>query len=261
MPCWLEPPSVVSVTLLIFSLIELLKSDAANIALNKVSKQSYNNGYDSPGRGNDGNSDTNYHRGSCVHGQPSGTYPLPWWQVDLECMYYVSSVVITNRDHHSAWRLHNFTIELYCEDPTVHPNAVARVCAVYPGTVASGARVTLTCAPGVGGRYMRLQKNSVKTDDAVQFCELEAYGTSSKNSLTTVISRTRSSFSGHPSQRLSGTPTREETGSPQFCGEVCHRMLCCTGFNFHSIEGSCQFMSNDNGELVANASWNYFSRN
>ncbi|XP_046550317.1 fucolectin-3-like [Haliotis rubra] len=251
MPCWSGSPCVVSVILWIFSLIELLKSNPANIALNKFSKQSQSYGYDRPERGNDGNTSTNYDLGSCVHGHPSTVYPLPWWQVDLEWMYYVTSVVITNRDHHNAWRLHNFTIELYCEDPTVHLNAAAKVCAVYPGTVASGARVTLTCAPGVRGRYLRFQKNSVKTDDAVQFCELEAYG----------FNGTRSTFSGHPTLRLSGTPTREETGSPQFCGEVCHRMPCCTGFNFHSIEGSCKFMSNDNGELVADAAWNYFSRN
>ncbi|XP_071117768.1 fucolectin-like [Haliotis cracherodii] len=251
MHCWPKCLHVVSVTLWIFSLVELFKSDATNIALKKSSKQSNAHGQDRPERGNDGNSNTDYDEGSCVHGQPSPAYPLPWWQVDLEWMCHVTTVAITNRNASNAWRLHNFTIELYREDPTVHPNTKAQICAVYPGTVASGASVTLTCAPGVRGRYLRFQKNSVKFDDAVQFCELEAYGTNG----------TRSVFSRHPSQQMSGTSVVEKMGSPLSCGEDCHRMPCCAGFNFHGdSEGTCKFMSMDNGELAANASWSYFAK-
>ena len=45
----------------------------------------------------DGNKNTNYGGNSCTH--TAGTNPGDWWVVDLQAVYMVTSVSITNRLH------------------------------------------------------------------------------------------------------------------------------------------------------------------
>ena len=67
---------------------------SSNLALGKPTRQSsiYNNAR--PSRAVDGNRNSNFHASSCTHTQNAKGN---WWQVDLEAVYEIRDVVITNR--------------------------------------------------------------------------------------------------------------------------------------------------------------------
>ena len=57
----------------------------------------------------DGNSETNYFKGSCTHTQRENK---AWWRVDLGQVEPVSEVYIVNRGGDLAYRLDNFEIRV-----------------------------------------------------------------------------------------------------------------------------------------------------
>ena len=65
-----------------------------NLALGKPATQStlYDNG--SPSKAVDGNGNNDFNAGYCTHTKDSKGN---WWQVDLEAVYDIRDVVITNR--------------------------------------------------------------------------------------------------------------------------------------------------------------------
>ena len=65
-----------------------------NLALGKPTRQSSQYQDAGPNRAVDGNRNTNLHASSCSHTlNTKGS----WWQVDLEAVYEIRDVVITNR--------------------------------------------------------------------------------------------------------------------------------------------------------------------
>ena len=67
-----------------------------NVALNRNAVQSSQfNHYSGAGRAVDGNKDTLFQSGSCTH---TNDEPDPWWRVDLQNVYKIAAVTITNRD-------------------------------------------------------------------------------------------------------------------------------------------------------------------
>ncbi|XP_048255165.1 uncharacterized protein LOC124113730 [Haliotis rufescens] len=163
----------------------------------------------------------------------------------------------------NKWRLHNFTISVYTEDPTTTPTTQAKVCAVYPGTVGAGAREVLPCGSRVRGQYLRIQKNEMLVDDALQFCELEIYATESSLDFDT-SPRTGSFFLMTPSHRLAGTPLSQRVGTRIQCGLSCDQIPRCFGFNFQaeldSSKGHCKLMSNPGSDPVHAPSWNWYHK-
>ena len=65
-----------------------------NLALGKPTKQSSTHGNAGPSRAVDGNRNSNFDSSSCTHTQSKKG---SWWQVDLEAIYEIRDVVITNR--------------------------------------------------------------------------------------------------------------------------------------------------------------------
>ena len=59
--------------------------------------------------GVDGNSETNYYRGSCTHTKAKNK---AWWRVDLGQKEPVSEVYIVNRGDGWTYRLNNFEIRV-----------------------------------------------------------------------------------------------------------------------------------------------------
>ncbi|XP_067679611.1 uncharacterized protein [Haliotis asinina] len=234
-----------------------------NIALSKPVSSSHNSYGGVPERGNDGNDNAVYSGNSCVLGQTTPADPLPWWQINLQAQYCVEVVAVTNRVDAFQWRLHNFTISVYNEDPTTTPTAVAKVCAVYPGTVGSGVREVLPCGSGVRGQYLRIHKNEMLYDDALQFCELEIYGTVSSLDFDT-SQCTGSSFSGNPSHRLEGMSLSEHVGSRIQCGSLCDQNPSCFGFNFNAgidrSNGHCKLMPNPGTDPVPDPIWAWYEK-
>ncbi|XP_046550296.1 fucolectin-1-like [Haliotis rubra] len=244
-------------------LVSAVTAASENIALSKPVSSSHNDYGGVPERGNDGNDNPVYSGNSCVYGERTRTDPLPWWQINLQSQYCVEVIAVTNRADAFQWRLHNFTISVYTEDPSTTPTAVAKVCAVYPGTVGSGVREVLPCGSRVRGQYLRLHKNELLHKDALQFCELEIYATESSLDFDTSLS-TVSFFSKNPSLRLEGTPLREHVETPTQCGSLCHQIPRCFGFNFQagkdSSMGHCQLMSNLGSDPVDDPTWAWYDK-
>jgi len=75
------------------------------------------------------------------------------------------------------WRSDDFIIGLTNVSPTVTAPTLWNyaVCGQYPGTVAAGAKVDLTCACGLPAyRYVIVQFPNTH-DNYANFCELEVY--------------------------------------------------------------------------------------
>ncbi|XP_046549595.1 uncharacterized protein LOC124259509 [Haliotis rubra] len=125
-----------------------------------------------PGFAVDGDGKT----GSCFVGN-SGDFS-PWWQVDLQDTYVVVEVRVTNREEFRPERLHDFSIDVYQDDPVGNPSVTPQLCYMYNGAVTEpGKTVALRCTSRVTGRYMRLSgKKTINGDDLLQFCEVQVFG-------------------------------------------------------------------------------------
>ena len=80
-----------------------------NLAFGKLTNQisSAHGGFSRLGV--DGNSETNYFKGSCTHTKGANK---PWWRVDLGQEEPVSEVYIVNRGDGWTYRLNNFEIRV-----------------------------------------------------------------------------------------------------------------------------------------------------
>ncbi|XP_071118262.1 fucolectin-1-like [Haliotis cracherodii] len=148
-----------------------------NIALSKPVSSSNTAYGGAPERGNDGNGNTVWSENTCIMAEATAADPYSWWQVNVQALHIFESVAVTNRGDAFQWRLYNFTVSVYADDPSTTPTTEGKVCAVYPGTVGAGVREEIMCAPCVKGQYLRIQKNQMLPDDALQFCEMEVLGT------------------------------------------------------------------------------------
>ena len=68
--------------------------NVTNLALGKPAFQSSTYSEELASRAVDGDTSARYSQGSCTHTLPE---PLPWWYVDLQDVYRVQEIVITNR--------------------------------------------------------------------------------------------------------------------------------------------------------------------
>ena len=80
-----------------------------NIARGKPTKQSSVAHGGVPQRAVDGNVNSHWNGRSCTHTQRQRQ---PWWRVDLQMMYPVAKVKLTNRGDCCQTRLRNFEIRV-----------------------------------------------------------------------------------------------------------------------------------------------------
>ena len=156
----------------------------------------------------DGNSESNFFHSSCSH--TDITEDKPWWAVDLEAEYLVTSVTITNRGdccgenlqlsncfgisaklqkllthiinnftfYILAERLSNFTIsvgDLFDPNNTdsFDPSTFTQ-CAHVPGRLGLGETRVIQCNQPVPGRFVTLNLNR---KIALTICEFQVHGT------------------------------------------------------------------------------------
>ena len=87
----------------------IINVSSENLAFGKQTNQ-INTGYGGLSTlGVDGNSETNYNRGSCTHTKSAEN---AWWRVDLGQDEPVSEVYIVNRGDGWTYRLDNFEIRV-----------------------------------------------------------------------------------------------------------------------------------------------------
>ncbi|XP_063055658.1 fucolectin-like [Engraulis encrasicolus] len=121
----------------------------------------------SPRNAIDGNSDGNFHHGSCSH---TDRQLKPWWRVDLLKRYKITSVVITNRDGY-AERLNGAEIRIgnnLVDNGTRNP-----LCAVI-SSIPAGDLETFQCKNGMEGRYVTVVIPG--RAEYLTLCEVEVYG-------------------------------------------------------------------------------------
>ncbi|XP_070210604.1 fucolectin-like [Littorina saxatilis] len=146
----------------------------SNVALNKPATQSTSREESGPQRAVDGNkaTDINY----CTHTADTDSNHYRWWRVDLEGLFEVHAVVITNRGDCCGFRLANFDILVssHLTDPSQSWPDTSALCLHRGPQIADGATERLDCSQPIAGRYVTLLISPAS--EPLHFCELEVLG-------------------------------------------------------------------------------------
>ncbi|KAH9488879.1 hypothetical protein Btru_041514 [Bulinus truncatus] len=195
----------------------------------------------------DGNNDTNIFKGHC---QSTLYEIMPWWMVDLRGQFVVDTIKITNRmDLNAYYRLRNFTIDIFDQDPrqlTNFPNILGYVCYKQAASL-NQPELVISCPTPKTGRFVRLLLN-LTTVDVLHICEMEV--------LVSQFLYGDNLFYIQMNTKLSGLVLDTLTVSdPYKCIEECFaRWLSrCTAFNWVTTSKTCQLFSvNPNIDLRSN---------
>ncbi|XP_070210577.1 fucolectin-like [Littorina saxatilis] len=147
----------------------------SNVALNKPATQSTSHGSGGEAqRVVDGNKAT--HVNYCTHTADTDSNPYRWWRVDLEGLFEVHAVVITNRGDCCGFRLANFDILVssHLTDPSLSWPDTSALCLHRGPQIADGATERLDCSQPIAGRYVTLLISPAS--EPLNFCELEVLG-------------------------------------------------------------------------------------
>ncbi|XP_060568288.1 uncharacterized protein LOC132726895 [Ruditapes philippinarum] len=150
--------------------LKTTQSNAAlvNLALGKPASQQSNFRFDNNNewtadKGNDGNADTDMFNNHCFHTDDNTS---PWWEVDLQDVYYISQVNITNRQDAGTERAESVEISVARQNP-----GNWQMVAYNEGQI--GSFISLTFAP-VKARYVRVTLRNKQT--YLHLCEVEVFG-------------------------------------------------------------------------------------
>uniref|UniRef100_A0A8B9GWX8 Fucolectin tachylectin-4 pentraxin-1 domain-containing protein n=1 Tax=Astyanax mexicanus TaxID=7994 RepID=A0A8B9GWX8_ASTMX len=145
-----------------------------------------------------GKTTSEYSQGSCTHTE---TQDNPWWRLDLQDEYTVTSVTVTNRGDCCSERLNGGEIRignLLSNDGNSNP----RVGVI--SSISAGKSQTFTLNQGVSGRYVNVIIPGKKR--ILTLCEVEVFGyhPSQVKNLAPRGKATQSSlaFDGHPSKAI-----------------------------------------------------------
>ncbi|XP_076445808.1 fucolectin-5-like [Babylonia areolata] len=146
-----------------------------NVALNKPATMSSQDPVHGAGPQSVVDGDKSTHVSRCAHSLNDGTETRPdrWWRVDLQGLFHVHQVVITNFDNEDGlWWLSNFYILL---DRNIYNSSSgrqqsSRQCLHHPKKFSDGATVTLSCSQPTAGRYVTLVID--RTATPLSFCEM-----------------------------------------------------------------------------------------
>ncbi|XP_067658010.1 fucolectin-7-like [Haliotis asinina] len=213
-------------------------SCASNLALNKPVWMStvINRDFSTIGIGDnavDGNRATSW--GGCTGTEYHDL--SPWFVVDLLGQYEVHNVTIYNRSNY-RYRLHDFVIEVYKENPSRCSKARANVCKHYPGVF--GLTETLQCETEISGRFVRIWKPTISQyHDILTLCEVEVHGKQPETSPCRI--------SNGPvilGRRLnSANMTLVSTDSMITCVQRCFLAETCVGVNYNAVSWECEIIT------------------
>jgi len=158
------------------------KCPTVNLALGKPTFQSSSFLYYShPSNAVDGKRDADFMHNSCSH-TDGGILNLlvpAWWAVDLEKIYAVHRVIITNRGDCCPERLRDFHIGLTDISPTFLSISLlnqvdqGKIIGTYTGSPPAGTPTNVSCNCGKTGRFLYVQQTVL---EPLTICELEVYG-------------------------------------------------------------------------------------
>ncbi|XP_052695212.1 sushi, nidogen and EGF-like domain-containing protein 1 [Crassostrea angulata] len=146
-----------------------------NIALRKPAKQSstfsdhmnvYNAAY-----AVDGNRGTDVIDNKCTHTREGDSNP--WWRVDLQAVYNITSVRILNRGINKygdlAYRLQDVTVTVGLTESDVNTP-----CGFFAGPGTASQLVAIDCLTSPQGRFVKISK----TTEFLTLCEVDVFGVS-----------------------------------------------------------------------------------
>ncbi|XP_049324928.1 uncharacterized protein LOC103037467 [Astyanax mexicanus] len=146
----------------------------------------------------DGKNTSEYSKGSCTHTE---TQDNPWWRLDLQDEYTVTSVTVTNRGDCCSERLNGAEIRIG-NSLSNDGNSNPRVGVI--SSISAGKSQTFTLNQGVSGRYVNVIIPGKKR--ILTLCEVEVFGyhPSQVKNLAPRGKATQSSlaFDGHPSKAI-----------------------------------------------------------
>ncbi|XP_065932583.1 protein jagged-1-like isoform X1 [Magallana gigas] len=140
-----------------------------NITLGKPATQSstlpgYNAAY-----AVDGNRETNIHVHKCTH--TAGGDSNPWWRVDLQAVYSITSVRILNRgiDQYGdmSFRLQDVTVTVGLTESDINTP-----CGFFVGPGTASQLVVIDCPTSTQGRFVKISK----TTEFLALCEVDVFG-------------------------------------------------------------------------------------
>ncbi|XP_034533075.1 fucolectin-like [Notolabrus celidotus] len=136
-----------------------------NVALGRKAEQSSSIYTGTAEKAVDGNRDPRYENGFCAHTKKESN---PWWRVELQDVYKVTAVMVTNRDK-VAERLDN--AEIWIGLSLKINDAKNFRCGVIPH-IPEGHTVYISCS-GLEGRYVTvLLRGAERT---LTLCEVEVF--------------------------------------------------------------------------------------
>ncbi|XP_049425184.1 uncharacterized protein LOC125884330 [Epinephelus fuscoguttatus] len=135
-----------------------------NVALNKKAVQS-SVGFGDAARAVDGNKDPRLTSKTCIHTKEESD---PWWRVDLQNVYKIAAVTITNRKEHSH-RLNG--AEIWIKNSIETNDTKSIRCAVI-SHIPSEQTVYFPCSAAEGRYVMVLVRGSKKV---LSLCEVEVF--------------------------------------------------------------------------------------
>ncbi|XP_078020236.1 pentraxin fusion protein-like [Epinephelus lanceolatus] len=135
-----------------------------NVALNKKAIQS-SVGFGDAARAVDGNKDPRLTSKTCIHTKEESD---PWWRVDLQNVYKIAAVTITNRKEHSH-RLNG--AEIWIKNSIETNDTKSIRCAVI-SHIPSEQTVYFPCSAAEGCYVMVLVRGSNKV---LSLCEVEVF--------------------------------------------------------------------------------------
>ncbi|XP_067650964.1 fucolectin-like [Haliotis asinina] len=191
----------------------------------------------------DGNYDPVFTNKSCACTAANDL--APWWRVDLGQEYHVTSVRITNRLN-VGYRLHDVNITVMKET-----DATPTLCGHYPGAVANGANITVTCSNLTLGRYVKISKPATGGHDHLTICEVEVL----------VVERSRLTLQRLVGKKSSHGPNgivSMETTLPD-CAHACLHSNSCVGVNYSSASSRCQLLTTTaDSDAISDEEWSVY---
>uniref|UniRef100_A0A8C6TL17 Fucolectin tachylectin-4 pentraxin-1 domain-containing protein n=1 Tax=Neogobius melanostomus TaxID=47308 RepID=A0A8C6TL17_9GOBI len=154
--------------LLFLKTISALSENKTNLALGGEATQI--DTYDGPGVASnaiDGNTDSNYHHGSCTHTLENTN---AWWRVDLRDSYFITSVTVTNRGDCCARRLNGAQIRV---GNSLLNNGNDNPVVATISRILTDRPETYTLAKPTEGRYVNV---FLPGRGFLTLCEVEVYG-------------------------------------------------------------------------------------
>nr|XP_034320081.1 protein jagged-1 isoform X1 [Crassostrea gigas] len=140
-----------------------------NIALEKSAKQSSTKSDHNAAYAVDGNRGTNFLVHRCTHTADGDK--SPWWSVDLQAVYYITSVRILNRgiDKYGnvSFRLQDVTVTVGLTE-----SDISTPCGFFAGPGTASQLVVIDCPASTQGKYVKISK----TTEALTLCEVDVFG-------------------------------------------------------------------------------------